>query len=40
MLSDDKTHEQLNKNSTLKYKGQLFDILKRLKSEDKITESQ
>ena len=40
MLSDKHTYEKLSKNPTPKYKRKLVEILKRLKAEEKIDESQ
>ena len=40
MLSDKSTYEKLSKDPTPKYKRKLLDILKRLKTENKIDEGQ
>ncbi|XP_072048921.1 uncharacterized protein [Amphiura filiformis] len=40
MLSDQNTYEKLSKDPTPRYKRKLVDIMKRLKSEDKIDEGQ
>ena len=40
MLSDSKTYEKLDKDPTEKFKKQLVDVLKRLKTEGKISDQQ
>ena len=40
MLDDKRTYEKLTKDPTPKYKRQLVETLKRLKTEEKITSSQ
>ena len=40
MLSDKKTYQKLDKNPTEKYKRKLVEILKRLKSEGKLSEQE